>query len=106
MNWRKDLAKLIKNQRKHKCLRQTEVACLAGINYRHYQEIESGRVNFGIDNLFKISEALKVEVHDIIPRKDAPTPLINDPLKEEEIDIKNQTTEMRVQIFGRKRSAE
>ena len=52
----------IKQLRKEKGLRQTDVADGTGISYRHYQEIESGRVNVTVSTLGRIAEFLKLPI--------------------------------------------
>lgn len=49
---------IIKLIRKEKRLTQATAAEKMSINYRHYQDIESGKINLKIDTLFKIFKGL------------------------------------------------
>lgn len=46
--------------RKQKGMTQFELARVAGIKFRHYQEIESGRVDIKIRTFGAVAQALKI----------------------------------------------
>jgi transcriptional regulator with XRE-family HTH domain len=47
-------------------LRQIDVNERAGLTYRHYQNIEAGRVNVTLSTLCRISRVLKVSVKELL----------------------------------------
>lgn len=54
------IGKRIKNLRKSGRLTQNRLAEKAGFDYRHYQDIEAGKVNVGVGSLQKIAKGLSV----------------------------------------------
>jgi DNA-binding XRE family transcriptional regulator len=56
----------IRDGRAQKGLRQTDVAEMVGLNYRHYQRIEAGTVNLKLETLYRLSKLFGVSVTDII----------------------------------------
>lgn len=56
----------IKKARKLKKLRQVDLVELASLNYRHFQDIEGGKVQISFETLLRISKVLEVSVRDIL----------------------------------------
>lgn len=46
-----------------------EEMCQFGFNYRHYQRVESGKHAPSLHTLFRIAEALGIEVEDLLFRR-------------------------------------
>lgn len=62
MNDREYIGKRIAQIRKKRGLSQLELSELSGIGRAHIVRIEQGKYSTGIDTLFKISNALKVNL--------------------------------------------
>jgi transcriptional regulator with XRE-family HTH domain len=59
--------KRVKSLRTKEDLTQEEMAEKAGIEYKHYQSIEAGRVtNVTLKTIEKIAKALKIDAHLLI----------------------------------------
>jgi transcriptional regulator with XRE-family HTH domain len=58
------ISKNIKIIRKDRGLTQEDMARF-GFNIRHYQDIESGKINLTLQTLYRIAKALKVTVADL-----------------------------------------
>ena len=56
----------LRNFRKSEGLTQVQCAQKAQIDYRHYQELESGRVNPTIVTVWAIAEALDLTPNDLL----------------------------------------
>lgn len=54
--------------RKKQHLMQRQLAAMAGTNQSYLWEIESGRVNVGIDTLCHLSEALDLRLDEVFSR--------------------------------------
>jgi transcriptional regulator with XRE-family HTH domain len=48
--------------------KQTDVNAGAGLSYRHYQNIEAGRVNVTVETLFRLSQLFNVGVEELVRR--------------------------------------
>jgi transcriptional regulator with XRE-family HTH domain len=46
--------------------KQVDVYERGGITYRHYQNIEAGRVNVTLETLFRLSRIYKVRMEDLV----------------------------------------
>lgn len=58
----------IRNIRRGKHLSQEDMVNF-GFNYRQYQKIESGKYSFNFHTLFRVAEALKVDIKEfLIPK--------------------------------------
>ncbi len=67
------VAKNVRNARQEQGLRQVDVAENAGINYRHYQEIEAARVNLSLSSLWRLARSLHRKVSDLVLGCDDPS---------------------------------
>lgn len=56
----KQIGKNLKAARKQVRLRQVDIAEQSGVAYRHYQDIEAGKVNVSVDTLFRLTKVLKI----------------------------------------------
>ncbi len=56
----------IRRARQSKGLRQVDVNELVGVNYRHYQNIEAGRVNLTLDTLCRLARLFGVSLEDLV----------------------------------------
>lgn len=64
---RVSLGTAIKNERVHQGLSQERLAIMVGTSKSQIWRIESGRISTSIDSLSRISEALGIEVSDLMP---------------------------------------
>jgi DNA-binding XRE family transcriptional regulator len=64
----KHLATSLRKLRKQQALTQVEFSGTVGIDYRHYQEMEAGRVDPKISTINKISRTFKVSVAELLPK--------------------------------------
>ena len=62
LEFRKDVGENLREARRKAGLRQVEVPAVAGIAYRHYQDIETGKVNVTLDTLCRLAQAYKTSV--------------------------------------------
>ena len=56
----------LKSHRLHKSLTQEKLAEIAGFTRSYYTEIETGKRNISILNLYKLSQALDVSLRDVV----------------------------------------
>ncbi len=68
-----DFANRLKQLRKEKKLKQTDMATLLELTTRHYQEIEYGKVNIPTLTLIKIADYFNVSLDYLVGRSDDPT---------------------------------
>jgi transcriptional regulator with XRE-family HTH domain len=61
----RQLGKNIKAARVECGLKQVEVYEGCGLTYRHYQNIEAGKVNVTVDTLIRLSNLFKVSIQDL-----------------------------------------
>lgn len=61
MSFRKPLGKRLSTIRKMQGLTQTVLATKAGVDYRHYQDIEAGKVNTSFKTLDSLAQALSIK---------------------------------------------
>jgi DNA-binding XRE family transcriptional regulator len=62
----KCVGKNIREARRKAGLRQIDIETRAGITYRHYQNIEAGKINVGITTLLKLAEAFGATVEELL----------------------------------------
>lgn len=60
------LAQNLKQARKLEGLRQVDIEARSGIAYRHYQDIETGRVNASLETLTRLAKCLKTTVASLV----------------------------------------
>jgi transcriptional regulator with XRE-family HTH domain len=60
------VGKKIQKARKTAGLRQIDVNQRIGLTYRHYQDIEAGKVNMTIGTLYRLSTLFKANIRDLI----------------------------------------
>ena len=60
------LGRNIKAARTRCGLKQVEVYEGCGLTYRHYQNIEAGKVNVTVETLYRLSQLYKVKVQDLV----------------------------------------
>jgi len=63
----KYLAASLRQHRKNMALTQVKFAAEAGIDYRHYQELEAGRVDPKISTIWKITKAFNLKISTLLP---------------------------------------
>lgn len=63
---REALGRRVKILREDQGLSQRKLALMAGTNQTHLWQIEAGRVNVGVDLLYRIASALDVKVQELI----------------------------------------
>jgi ribosome-binding protein aMBF1 (putative translation factor) len=56
----------IKSVRVKQGLRQTDIVEMLGMNYRHYQDIEAGKINVRIGTLIELAQIYKVNLQELI----------------------------------------
>lgn len=66
-NIKKIFGEKIKLVRKQKDLTQEELADKAGLHPTYIGQIERGKRNPSLENIYKIQKALKVDIGDIFP---------------------------------------
>lgn len=64
--FRKEVGVNLKEARRKAGLKQAEVPTVAGIAYRHYQDIETGKVNVTLDTLCRLAQAYKTSVAKLV----------------------------------------
>jgi len=64
--FRKDVGLNLKAARKAAGLKQSQIEEAAGVGYRHYQDIETGKVNVSIDTLCRLAQAFRTSVEKIV----------------------------------------
>jgi transcriptional regulator with XRE-family HTH domain len=62
----RQLGKNIKAARARSGLKQVDVSAASGLLYRHYQNIEAGRVNVTVETLFRLSKLYKTSVAELV----------------------------------------
>lgn len=83
---------MIKTKRKFLSLNQVEVASAIDISYRHYQNIEAGKVNIRLDTLIKLSNFLDIKL--IIENNEIKQPMDNDTSQFDLVRINELTTQL------------
>lgn len=63
---REALGRRVRTLREDQGLSQRKLALMAGTNQTHLWQIETGRVNVGIDLLYRIASALGVKVRELL----------------------------------------
>ncbi len=69
MSFRTYLKKLGRRLARHRLrrgLKQTDVQEKCGITYRHYQNIEAGKVNVKIETLYLLARLYRVRVEQLV----------------------------------------
>ncbi len=62
----KRIGRNIRTARKQAGLRQIDVHEKAGLTYRHYQNIEAGRINLTVSTLCRIAKLFNARIADLI----------------------------------------
>lgn len=65
-HYRKEIGDNLKEARKSAGYKQAEVETVAGVGYRHYQDIETGKVNVSIDTLCRLAKAFNTTVSKLV----------------------------------------
>ncbi len=60
------LGRNIKAARASSGLKQIDVSTGSGLSYRHYQNIEAGKVNVTIETLFRLAKLYKISIRDLV----------------------------------------
>ena len=68
----KRVGERIKAMRTQRCISQSEMAKILGISQAHFSNIENGRNNITLENLFALQDAFKVRMADIFEDLDSP----------------------------------
>jgi len=63
----------LKELRKSKKIKQTEMAYLLGVTSRHYQDIEYGKINIPTLTLIALADYFDVSLDYLVGRSDDPT---------------------------------
>jgi transcriptional regulator with XRE-family HTH domain len=61
----KEVGSNLRVARKEAGLRQVEVETKSGVAYRHYQDIEAGKVNVSLDTLCRLANAFNTTVANL-----------------------------------------
>ena len=64
---RKSFGELLRKARKSKNLTQEELADKAGLHFTYIGQIERGRRNPSLINIYRIQKALRIPISDIFP---------------------------------------
>lgn len=64
-NFLKEVGQNLREARKKAGMRQVEVETKAGVAYRHYQDIEAGKVNVSLDTLCRLAGAFSTTVSNL-----------------------------------------
>ena len=64
---RKSFGELLRKARKSKNLTQEELADKAGLHFTYIGQIERGRRNPSLINIYRIQKALRLPISDIFP---------------------------------------
>jgi transcriptional regulator with XRE-family HTH domain len=64
-SYRRKLAANIKLARKEAKLTQEDMQ-RHGFNWRHYQEIEAGRINITVETLYRLSKVFKIPLSKLV----------------------------------------
>jgi transcriptional regulator with XRE-family HTH domain len=62
----RQLGKNIKAARTRRGMKQMDIHEGSGVTYRHYQNIEAGRVNVTIETLFRLAAILGVRIEELV----------------------------------------
>jgi DNA-binding XRE family transcriptional regulator len=62
MHYRKEVGQNLRAARKSAGLKQSQVEEVSGVGYRHYQDIETGKVNVTLDTLCRLAVAFRTNV--------------------------------------------
>ena len=68
----KRVGERIKAMRTQRCISQSEMAKILGISQAHFSNIENGRNNISLENLFALQDAFKVRMADFFENLDSP----------------------------------
>ena len=60
------LGRNLRNAREKSGLKQIDVHEWGGLTYRHYQNIEAGKVNVTIETLYRLAKLYKVKIEDLV----------------------------------------
>jgi transcriptional regulator with XRE-family HTH domain len=71
-NYLRQIGKNIKAARVKAGLAQIEVHERSGITYRHYQNIEAGKVNVSLETLFRLAKLYKTTVKELVGEAHSP----------------------------------
>lgn len=74
---RRIVAQNIRRLRKEKGIAQEELAALGDVDRSYMGRVERGEINISVDNIFKVAEALEVDVRELF----APLPPDTSPAK-------------------------
>lgn len=64
--YQKEVAENIRAARKQAGFKQADVEAVSGVGYRHYQDIETGKVNVTLDTLCRLATAFKTNVSKLV----------------------------------------
>ena len=67
-NYLKLVGKNIKAARLQQGLRQIDVEEKIGLEYRHYQRIEAGKINLTLESLYRLSRLFRIEVEELVKK--------------------------------------
>lgn len=56
----------IKTARANTGMKQVDVSATSGLSYRHYQDIEAGKVNVTLETLFRLAKIFKTSVQELV----------------------------------------
>jgi transcriptional regulator with XRE-family HTH domain len=65
-NYLRQIGKNIRSARVKAGLAQVEVHERSGITYRHYQNIEAGKVNVSLQTLFRLARLYQTKVEELV----------------------------------------
>lgn len=65
-NYLRQIGQNIRAARTSRGLKQVDVQEGSGLTYRHYQNIEAGRVNVTVETLFRLALLFKVPVEELV----------------------------------------
>ena len=82
----KRVGERIKAMRTQRCISQSEMAKILGISQAHFSNIENGRNNITLENLFALQDAFKVRMADFFEDLDS-TFLQSDSKKEAVVSL-------------------
>jgi len=68
-----EIGQSLRRARQRAALSQEEVAALAGIGCKRYQELEGGRVNMTVRTLHRVADALGLDFWDLVRPLSEPT---------------------------------
>lgn len=59
----------IRSARVRRGLRQVDVEAEIGLEYKHYQKIEGGKVNVSLETLYRLSKFYRVKVEELVKKQ-------------------------------------